>query len=233
MKNSTDLLPADDRFLERVTVTGANNSVRHEDIYRLAREFPYVEFGIRLDPERQGYPSPFWLFGLRHLAARGVPLAGHIGGEWASDALSGQWTVFRRWPWLMKCFSRLQLDVDADLDSVEIGWPFLAGKKALVIKAEQAPSRILAHARGKGFSTAWLHERLDTAAPWPKADGYAGGLFPRNVAGELVEILQVAEAPAWIEAEFACEEARFIGMAAAFLEAARPWVFMPWPFGGE
>lgn len=221
-----------DRFLDLVTIIGADDSVRHEDLLRLAQEYPFVEFGILLDPELQGresgYPSQFWLFKLRRLAAKGVRLSGHIGGQWARDVLDGSWALFKQWPWLAKCLSRLQVDVPDDLhnSAVRFSWPF-GQQKTLIVAGNDG---LLQHARSRGVPAFALHRREASDAPWsPHARhaGYAGCLSHENVRDELPRIRQVTQS-AWICAGSSLRrDGKFsIAKAAAFLEASRHWVYM-------
>lgn len=218
----------DDRFLKKVTVTGADDSVQHRDIHLLAKEFPYAEFGIVLDPIR--HPSEFWLFGLQKLAAQGVRLSGHICGQWARDAFAGGWTIFEQWPWLRHCFSRLQIDT-AGVENVEnFTWPFRLGEKTFSIKVHESKIQLLQRVREKGILAAGMFKRTPSR-DWPESkglSGYAGGLSHENVATEIHLISKCVADEAWIDANSGLyRNGMFsIGKCAAFLEASRPWVIM-------
>lgn len=225
-----------DRFLNLVTLTGADDSVRHGDLLSLAKEFPYVEFGILLDPSLQGqsgHPSEFWLFGIRKLADLGVRFAGHIDGRWAGDILEGRWSIFEGRPWLSGCFSRLQINPGRRDDIGHLVWPF-GRKKELIVQGDAKTEEMLRHIRAQSVSAAVLYRREDSS-PWPPSDhyaGYAGGLGSDNVADELPRILRGASS-AWICAGASLRrDGKFsVAKCACFLEDARPWVHMPWPFG--
>jgi hypothetical protein len=52
------------RFITKVTVTGADDSVHPHQLVTLAEEFPFVEFGILLSRNSMGrtrFPSRAWL----------------------------------------------------------------------------------------------------------------------------------------------------------------------------
>lgn len=81
--------------LDRVTITGADDSIDHEALMPLSAEFPFVEWGILLSKSSMGgsrFPSEAWL---RRLAAddrdRSSPLtlSAHLCGRWVQQLLHG------------------------------------------------------------------------------------------------------------------------------------------------
>jgi hypothetical protein len=84
------------KFLSRVTVTGADDSVTPYQLIELAQEFPFVEFGILISRgsmgERPRFPSSKWLSELADARFRYQPgVTFHICGEWAREILMGSW----------------------------------------------------------------------------------------------------------------------------------------------
>ena len=54
------------KFVTKVTVTGADDSVDVDGLIDLSKEFPFVEFGILLSKSSAGsarFPSGLWLVG--------------------------------------------------------------------------------------------------------------------------------------------------------------------------
>ena len=87
----------------------------------------------------------------------------------------------------------------------------------------------LSHGRGV-LPEGWSHPLARTAIPC----GFAGGLSPENVAGQIERIMQVmGEAPFWIDAEthLRSSDGRQFDLAKVrrFLEAAKPYVNAPSP----
>ena len=53
-----------EKIIRVVTVTGADNSIRPEELVPIAKDYPFVEFGILLSKKQQGgkrFPSRDWL----------------------------------------------------------------------------------------------------------------------------------------------------------------------------
>ena len=80
-------------MLDVVTVTGADDSVRPQDLVDLAREFPFAEFGILVGdrPGSPRFPTASWRDELGDLAAthRELHLSCHLCGRWVENFLTG------------------------------------------------------------------------------------------------------------------------------------------------
>lgn len=51
-------------FIERVTITGADDNTDIKDLFELTKKYPFVEWGILFSPSREGlsrYPSIYWI----------------------------------------------------------------------------------------------------------------------------------------------------------------------------
>lgn len=112
--------------IDRVTITGADDSIRPYELLALQRDFPFVEWGILASDNntmRSGgtvrYPSPSWIKNLQHTAetsGHGEPhwlprLALHINGIWVRRLLLGENIVP---PTLWHMFGRVQLNFHAE-----------------------------------------------------------------------------------------------------------------------
>ena len=123
--------------IDRVTITGADDSISPAELIPLTREFPFVEWGILAsqnntfgrspnseeavfftDKDRRGgcnrYPSPRWITDLQSLAETSGELPNlslHINGIWVRQLLLGSFIVP---PELLHCFGRVQLNFHAE-----------------------------------------------------------------------------------------------------------------------
>ena len=99
------------------TLTGADDSTDVDRLWEIAREFPFVEWGILFSHSLAGsarYPSMKWLESLYRRCRNGSPpnLALHVCGTQAiSEFLSGEGKVFG---YLWTIFRRLQINLVAD-----------------------------------------------------------------------------------------------------------------------
>lgn len=79
------------KFVNRVTVTGADDSVQIKDLVEIYKEFSFVEFGILLSNRAvpngfNRFPSQKWLEELSEYSDN-FPLAGHICDKWVKQIL--------------------------------------------------------------------------------------------------------------------------------------------------
>ena len=87
--------------LQKVTLTGADDSVKIPQLIELQEEFPFVEWGIlvsvRCYPEgTPRFPSAYWLAqlnGWQKVSRTPLKLSAHICGKWIQDICSGKWTI--------------------------------------------------------------------------------------------------------------------------------------------
>jgi hypothetical protein len=110
--------------IDRVTITGADDSIRPEDLLPLTKDFPFVEWGILASENntmRAGgttrYPSPKWITDLQGIvwSTGALPqLALHINGRWVRELLMGNLIVPHS---LFDCFGRVQLNFHAERSS--------------------------------------------------------------------------------------------------------------------
>lgn len=126
------------RFITKVTVTGADDSVNVSDLYNISQEYPFVEWGILLSRSRmtkqshtgQGtrFPSEPWLVELAETYnnnSLNMNFSGHICGGWMREILVGHWPTLelaRIHPVLQSLFQRFQLNMHAE----KLSWDFRA-----------------------------------------------------------------------------------------------------------
>lgn len=105
-------------ILDRVTITGADDSVSPGSLLEISKQFPFVEWGILVSQSKSNtdcprFPSAQWISELQALDAAGVSMALslHVCGKWTRDLLQGEMSIP---PELLRCFGRIQLNFHAD-----------------------------------------------------------------------------------------------------------------------
>lgn len=234
-------------IIKVVTVTSADYSVRPEDLVPIAKEYPFVEFGILLSKKRQGskrFPSRDWLEELYILwRQERLVLSGHLCGRWVRDLCAGTPSFFEDLGYIWKMFGRFQLNFHAEPHKVdeqrfsEILRQYL-NSKPIIFQMDGTNEKIFYSIEARwGIQAFPLFDRSGgeglLPGEWFKQIpntycGYAGGLSPDNLKSEMERISKVAIGPIWIDAEtllrseddlvFDLEKVR------CFLEVARPWV---------
>lgn len=81
-------------MIDRVTITGADNSISSTQLAGLSREFPFVEWGILVSKSSTGkwprYPTEPWIGYLLAIADKyPMNLSLHLCGRWVRDLLLG------------------------------------------------------------------------------------------------------------------------------------------------
>ncbi len=104
------------QFLKQVTVTGADNSVKPQDLYRLSKEYPFVEWGILLSKSNFGYPrfpTFMWVNDLVRDYHMKINLSGHICGLWVRLMTAGNDCFIADMSRVAFGFKRFQLNYHA------------------------------------------------------------------------------------------------------------------------
>lgn len=239
-------------MIDVVTVTGADESVRPEDLVAISREYSYVEFGILIGNHAGSprFPKEIWKEQLDNLVVdrtRLLRLSAHLCGYLVTDFLSGDF-------WTAKHYSRHQVNTHGQHCSFSpyhlrrnVRRANLCGQQ-VIFQQDQVNGQVLRTCLGRPqadghahLAVSALHDlshgegRLpgEWPAPLPGVyTGYAGGLSPENVAEQVEKIMQVTgDLPFWIDAEThlrSDDGKRFdLDKVVRFLEAARPYVREP------
>lgn len=201
-----------------MTITGADNSIRPEDLIPLNKEFPFVEFAILLSEKgfQEGcsrFPTEEWLKDLQIVAKKhSLRLAGHICGTWTRN-LSG---VFEEHPEFLEIFPRIQLNglnltyklLDS-LKNYKNQFIFQIGNKW--ISTEEINLAIDSYWNEMPFDIAFLFDCSGGKGIIPEQwirpidsfyCGYAGGLGPISLHEQLPKILEIADdKEIWIDME--------------------------------
>lgn len=204
--------------IDRVTITGPDDSISPEDLLPLAQEFPFVEWGILASASSSGkcnrFPSFAWIENLRRLPLT-MNLSLHLCGRWVRDLLIGRMSFEGN---IATHFQRVQLNFHAENTECKPD-----AFRAVI--QEFGPRQFIFQIDGNGGNK-HLDALLDSAdkigfsvdavplfdvsggagilpGTWPKpqwmADdkahcyhGYAGGLGPENLAEQIPLILEAA-----------------------------------------
>lgn len=209
--------------LERVTMTGADDSVDPKDLASLSTQFPFVEWGILLSASNQGgnrFPSMGWLAKLYEICrvSPAVTISLHVCGQWVREICRGNWTpLFTNVGPLLDVAKRVQLNFHAFQHSLTPG--FLEAAKArcleqgwqVIFQCDGVNDRLVGIVRDAGLDAVPLYDKSGGAGvvpnSWPLAtegvySGYAGGLGPHNLESELPAISEAAgEERFWIDME--------------------------------
>ncbi len=214
------------KFIHRVTVTGADNSVDVSDLTDIAAKYPFVEFGILLSRSRQGghprFPSVGWLQEfVAQFEGSGIKCSGHICGRWVTEILGGAvWptiefdkispaidTVFNRWQ--LNTHGEHHLWTDA---LARVLWQRRRLDQKIIFQYDNANTMPIESVFRDGWDNVEALFDLSHGAGvlpqnWPHPlihipCGYAGGLSPENVSDQIAKIAKgVAHRTVWIDAE--------------------------------
>jgi hypothetical protein len=107
--------------INRVTMTGPDDSVDPSDLLSLSERYPFVEWGILVSKKAAGrnrFPTLEWLDSLLDvwlMSRHEMDLSCHVCGRWVNDILLGQGTVFEEMKRYMPMFNRVQINTHGEL----------------------------------------------------------------------------------------------------------------------
>ena len=119
--------------LDRVTFTGADESVTPDEILRVVEEYPTIktEWALLLSKGLEGtrprYPALAWMeefikASLASVTADKTAIAGHLQGRWLRDMSKGKDTFFQERDTIANYFQRYQLNFHGDRSFVNEGF---------------------------------------------------------------------------------------------------------------
>lgn len=207
--------------LDRVTFTGADDSVNPEDLVAISMEYPIVEWGILFSPRHQGqyrYPSPYWLKRFFDVMRDhpDIRLSAHLCGGFVRDLV-----LNCRFSWAKQhtalIFQRVQLNFHGEYHRMHDDFPNTIHhmpNTQFILQCDRVNDKT-AEALAIGGIAVPLFDTSGGAGivpeRWPQAwtgvyCGYAGGLGPETIAHELPAIAAAvsaarAEQPFWIDME--------------------------------
>lgn len=210
--------------LDRVTITGADDSIDPSDLLALSEEFPFAEWGILVSKSSMGksrFPSFDWLLKFRSMTRTAkvhIDASMHLCGRWLRDVLVGE-TPSDIWT-LLDAFQRAQLNFHAEpLECKPDGFRDAIsafsdeGQREFIFQIDgNRGSNYLAEAAQADLACVPLYDLSHGAGVLPEAwpppmkgyayQGYAGGLGTDNLAEQIPLIGEAARGtPFWIDME--------------------------------
>lgn len=203
--------------IKTVTITGADESVTAQDLKDLLKEFPFVEWAILISRASRGkkrFPSLKWIEGL--LEANVQPLSLHLCGRYVNEILVGDiGFVATEIGTIWNGFKRVQINTHGEPTafapkSMVEGLKMWADKEFIFQYDNVNPGPVI-EAKANGVNCSALFDLSHGAGvlpdKWPEPlnwikCGYAGGLSPDNLRGELLKMKEVAnKSEIWIDVE--------------------------------
>jgi len=190
--------------VNRITITGADNSIKPDELNKLSAKYPYVEWAILLSSKQEGsnkFPTLKWMEELKEIQ-NNLQLSGHLCGKYIRDLLVGYPSFITDRPTIFKMFQRFQLNFHAeDLNYGEVAFmnavKELSNGREVIFQSDGVNADIIDPFIEEKQNVAIIHDISHGTgilpAYWPNyIDGitniYAGGLSPKNVAEELEKI---------------------------------------------
>lgn len=215
------------KVLNKVTVTGADDSVDISKLVEIQQKYPFVEWGILLSKKyslKDGagrFPSKAWLNDLINNAAGKLTLSGHICGSWVEETLLGTFPNLDEIHGnFTDSFVRFQLNTHAELHKVDVD------KLSVVLNTRREKAQtIIFQLDGVNdiMVPMWKKNHRNISglfdlshgagilpSKWPRPlpgayCGYAGGLSPDNVVHQMGKIIEACKErkndTIWIDAE--------------------------------
>lgn len=208
--------------LNRVTLTGADDSIYLAALVDLSDEFPFVEWGILVSQSQMGrprFPSLGWISQLNDVltAHPSMIVSLHVCGRWVREICKGNWSPFVSsvGP-IVDVARRVQLNFHAYAHLLSPGFTAEAIRAAevpgwqIIFQCDAVNDHLASNAYDDGLDAVPLYDRSGGAGivpgEWPVAmtgiySGYAGGLGPDNLCNQIPKIEAAARGPHWIDME--------------------------------
>jgi len=202
-------------MIERITLTGADNSTSYNFIKKTSKAYPIVEWGILVSKKNFGmprFPSKAWLLEADEVLPKTLKMSCHLCGKWVRDlCFEGDTEFVNNIP--MSMFKRIQLNFHAIVHQANQEKFISALQKfsdiQFIFQLDDVNNSLLKVAQEAGIDVVPLFDTSGGAGilpgAWPTSAGYAGyagGLSPDNLAQQLPAIIAASEnKPLWIDAE--------------------------------
>lgn len=164
--------------LDRVTITGADDSVRHADLVELTKKYPFVEWGILLSASREGtprYPSFGWMKELEQIYKRWqMQLSGHLCGQWVRALCRGHRRFESERSEIVGMFRRVQINFHGDPHDVDNekfikalkDWD--GGNVQFIFQFDDVNNAVMSQAREAGVDAVPLFDTSGGAGVYPE-----------------------------------------------------------------
>lgn len=205
-------------MINKVTITGADDSVTPSELVRLSNQYPFVEWGILVSRKNFGrnrFPSFDWLQQLIILKIKypEIKLSCHLCGQWVRDILMGDIAELSSViPFFI--FDRVQINTHGERhDYTPEAFSILSKirDKEFIFQYDEANDELLEMAKLSKLNYSALFDLSHGVGKLPSQwgdllpdtkCGYAGGLGHENLADEIPKIEQKAgDAVIWIDME--------------------------------
>lgn len=202
--------------LDKVTITGADESINPQQLKDISKEYPFVEWGILYSKKHNNkgaprYPQQKWINNLHKINKESMCLSLHLCGSIVRDlATHAKWKISP----LTKLtgFNRVQLNFsNKRLDFHEDFIDVLPYRKRFIFQMNGINDNIIYKALYLGRDVVPLFDNSCGTgilpSEWPKPiagihNGYAGGLGPKNLKKQLDKIANVVKrGRIWIDME--------------------------------
>lgn len=202
--------------INKVTMTGADNSVHPADLLKISKQFPFVEWGILISRNSQGgkrFPSKEWMDGLTKVNDGSLLLACHVCGSYVKELLLGEQTLIDEIGDIWAHFQRVQINTHGYTHEYEpLGIKKLRElNKEIIFQFDGVNKKILDTAIALEVNCSTLFDMSHgyglLPEQWPTPIdgvrcGYAGGLSPDNIKEQILLIQsKVGDYELWIDME--------------------------------
>lgn len=201
--------------LDRVTITGADESINPQHLKDISKEYPFVEWGIlySIKRNRNGaprYPQQKWIEELRDINENSMRLSIHLCGRVVRDLVTNaRWQIPIS---ILKGFQRAQLNFHGErLDFHEDFVNVLPYRQKFIFQMDGINDNIIYKGLYLGRDVVPLFDNSHGAGVLPNTwskpiagiyNGYAGGLGPKNLKKQLDKIAQVVKSERiWVDME--------------------------------
>ena len=204
--------------LDRVTITGADDSVKFADLESLTSRYPFVDWGILFSSNWKGsprFPSNEWLTGAV-MDWPGTPefkACAHLCGKHVRDIVCRGVNEFaEQEDQVWTGFNRIQLNFHGHFHNAHPNFikTLLKYPKDYIFQCDGVNEQSCVDANSGGVMAYPLFDRSGGAGvvpvewpnPWGDYCGYAGGLGPDNLEDQIMKIKDVVgESRIWIDME--------------------------------
>lgn len=206
-------------MIDKVTITGADNSITPKDLIKLTDMYPFVEWGILVSKNRFGtprYPSLEWMKELKEVKKEhDMKLSCHLCGMYVRELMKGNDIAMVELAEIWDMFERVQINFHAINHVVDreamtrllLKYP----EKEFIFQYDDVNNEIAKTAKEAGVNCSILFDKsggdgvLPAEWPFPVENmkcGYAGGLSPWNVE-EQIELIKdkAGDLNIWIDVE--------------------------------
>jgi hypothetical protein len=207
-------------MINRVTITGADDFTSIDEMHKISEEFPFVEWGILVMPDRFGrprYPSLDWIKSLIKNNA-GLKLSLHLCGGYVTNVLTEpaiglpaehglDWSVFKRMQ--INTHGEATYFHESRMLTLMKGMNQAYGTE-FIFQYDNVNTAVDVASRAGIICSALFdlsHGVGRLPSQWPEPletirCGYAGGLGPNNLTAQIRLILdKTGDIPIWIDME--------------------------------